>query len=181
MQSWRTSYHQKCQHCSGIRSICTFVDANNSGNSVWQSHIYVLLFFQNSPVVRLSRGQRSTVKPPTTSIFGSRFVVLWTAHDMTIAMRFKLRMSGMLLLDGSGRSGNVWQKSVSSTKHNNFNITYEIAADAAGVPPMKMEDTQTNLAGLFTKTCPADRRQELLGSIYIWRLWTPKVSDHSMV
>jgi hypothetical protein len=36
---------------------------------------------------------------------------------------------------------------------------------AAGVLEVHKEDTQTNLADLFTKLLPADQRKALLGSI----------------
>jgi hypothetical protein len=38
-------------------------------------------------------------------------------------------------------------------------------AAAAGVLEVHKEDTQTNLADLFTKVLPADRRKALVGSI----------------
>ena len=43
-------------------------------------------------------------------------------------------------------------------------------AAAAGVLEVVKEDTQTNLADLFTKVLPADRRRELLGSM-LYNLW----------
>jgi hypothetical protein len=38
-------------------------------------------------------------------------------------------------------------------------------AMAAGVLEVHKEDTATNLADLFTKVVPSDRRRELLGSV----------------
>lgn len=154
-----SSFYAELKGRSGIHWI-TLVDANDAGNLVtWPSHSNALLFLQNSPIVWLRQGQRSAVKTPTTSIFGSRLGVFRAAHDMTIVMRFKLRMSGVPLPDGSGPS----------------------AAEAAGALYVKMDDTHLNLEFLFTKVLPVDRRRELSGSNYLWQSRTPKVSDHSMV
>ena len=56
-------------------------------------------------------------------------------------------------------------QSVLSKKHNEINYHAVREAAAAGVLEVHKEDTQTNLAGLFTKVLPADRRKEFLGSI----------------
>lgn len=48
------------------------------------SHSGILLFVQNSPILWLS-WQQNTVE---TSMFGSEFVTLRTAHDMIIALRY---------------------------------------------------------------------------------------------
>ena len=64
----------------------TFVDANHAGNVVTRrSHTGILLFVQNSPILRLSR-QQNTVE---TSTFDSKFVAMRTACDMIIAQRYK--------------------------------------------------------------------------------------------
>ncbi len=57
-------------------------------------------------------------------------------------------------------------ESALSKKRNaiNHHAVREQAA-AAGVPQVNKENTQTNLADLFTKVLPFDRQRELLGSI----------------
>jgi hypothetical protein len=53
-----------------------------------------------------------------------------------------------------------------SKKHNAINYHAVREAAAAGVLQVHKEDTTaTNLAHLFTKVLPSDRRRELLGSI----------------
>ena len=150
--------------------IYTFVDANHAGNLVTRrSHTGVLLFVQNSPILWLSRRQ-NTVE---TSTFGSEFVALRTARDMIMAMRYKLRMFGIPLngpaqvfCDNQGVVKNTSiPESVLTKKHNAINYHAVREAAAAGVLQVHKEDTQTNLADLFTKVLPADRRRELLGSI----------------
>jgi hypothetical protein len=56
-------------------------------------------------------------------------------------------------------------ESMLTKKHNAINYHAVREAAAAGVLEVHKEDTQTNLADLFTKVLPADRRRELLGSI----------------
>ena len=150
--------------------IYTFVDANHAGNVVTRrSHTGILLFVQNSPIQWLSRRQ-NTVE---TSTFGSEFVALRTARDMIIAMRYKLRMFGVPLdgpaqvfCDNQGVVKNTsLPESVLSKKHNAINYHAGREAAAAGILQVHKEDTQTNLADLFTKVLPADRRRDLLGSI----------------
>ena len=151
-------------------NIYTFVDANHAGNLVTRrSHTGVLLFVQNSPILWLSRRQ-NTVE---TSTFGSEFVALRTARDMIMAMRYKLRMFGVPLegpaqvfCDNQGVVKNTSiPESVLSKKHNAINYHAVREAAAAGILQVHKEDTHTNLADLFTKVLPADRRRELLGSI----------------
>ena len=147
-----------------------FVDANHAGNVVTRrSHTGILLFIQNSPILWLSRRQ-NTVE---TSTFGSEFVAMRTARDLCIAMRYKLRMFGVpidgpaqVYCDNQGVVKNTSvPESVLSKKHNAINYHAVREAVAAGVLQVHKEDTQTNLADLFTKVLHADRRKELISSI----------------
>ena len=151
-------------------NLYTFVDANHAGNVVTRrSHTGILLFVQNSPIVWLSRRQ-NTVE---TSTFGSEFVALRTARDLIIAMRYKLRMFGVpidgpaqVFCDNQGVVKNTSiPESVLTKKHNAINYHAVREAAAAGILRVHKEDTQTNLADLFTKVLNAERRRELLGSI----------------
>ena len=151
-------------------NIYVFVDANHAGNLVTRrSHTGILLFVQNSPIVWLSNRQ-NTVE---TSTFGSEFVALRAARDLTVAMRYKLRMFGVpiegpaqVFCDNQGVVKNTSiPESVLSKKHNAINYHAVREAAAAGVLQVHKEDTQTNLADLFTKVLPADRRKQLLSSI----------------
>ena len=151
-------------------NICTFVDANHSGNLVTRrSHTGILLFVQNSPIVCLSRRQ-NTVE---TSTFESEFVALRTARDLIMSMRYKLRMFGIPLdgpafvfCDNQGVVKNTSiPESVLTKKDNVINYHAVREAAAAGILEVHKEDTQTNLADLFTKVLHADRRRELLSCI----------------
>ena len=150
--------------------IYVFVDANHAGNLVTRrSHTGVLLYVQISPIVWLSQRQ-ITVE---TSTFGSEFVALRIARDLTISMRYKLRMFGIPLegpaqvfCDNQGVVKNTSiPESVLSKKHNAINYHAVREAAAAGVLQVIKEDTLTNLADLFTKVLPAEGRKEFIGSI----------------
>ena len=151
-------------------NVHVFVDANHAGNVVTRrSHTGILAFVQNSPIIWVSRRQ-NTVE---TSTFGSEFVALRTARDVIIALRYKLRMFGVPLdgpaqvyCDNQGVVKNTSiPESILSKKHNAINYHAVREAAAAGVLEVHKEDTQTNLADLFTKVLSTDRRRELLGSI----------------
>ena len=150
--------------------IYVFVDANHAGNLVTRrSHTGILLFVQNSPIVWLSRRQ-NTVE---TSTFGSEFVALRTARDMIISMRYKLRMFGIPLAgptvvfcDNQGVVKNTSiPESVLTKKHNAINYHAVREAAAAGILEVHEDDTQTNLADLFTKVLHVHCPRELLSCI----------------
>jgi hypothetical protein len=108
-----------------------------------------------------------------TSRFGSEFVPLRNVRDVIIALRYKLRMFGVPLegpaqvyCDNQGVVKNTSiLESALSKKHNAINYYAVHEASAAGVLEAHKEDTQTNLADLFTEVLPGDRCCELLGSI----------------
>jgi hypothetical protein len=151
-------------------NIHVFVDANHAGNVVTcRSHTGILVFVQNSAIIWVSCRQ-NTVE---TSTFGSEFVALRNARDVIIALRYKLRIFGVTL-DGKAEvycdnQGVVKNSSIPESalikKHNAINYHAVREAAAAGVLEVHKKDTQTNLADMFTKVIPADRRRELLGSI----------------
>ena len=151
-------------------NIYTFVDANHARNVVTRRlHTGILLFLQDSPIIWLSRRQKTV----ETSTFGSEFVALRTAPDIIISMRFKLQMFGVPLegpaqvfCDNQGVLMNTSiPESVLTKKHNAINYHAVPEAAVAGVLDVIQEDTKTNLADLSTKVLHADRRRELLGSI----------------
>ncbi len=108
-----------------------------------------------------------------TSTLGSEFVALWTASYVIIALWYKLRMFSVPLTwpaqvycDNQGvvKNSSI-PESLFSKKHNAINYHAVREAAVAGVMEVHKEDTQTNLADMFTKVLPSDRRRELLGSI----------------
>jgi hypothetical protein len=151
-------------------NIFAFVDTNHAGNVVTRrSHTGIIIFVQNSPILWLSRRQ-NTVE---TSTFGSEFVAMRVLRDMIIALRYKLRMFGIPLdgpaqvfCDNQGVVKNTSvPESVLTKKHNAVNYHAVREAVASGAMEVIKEDTETNLADLFTKVLQWDRRKALIGSI----------------
>jgi hypothetical protein len=151
-------------------NISVFVDANHAGNAVTRrSHSGILIYLQNAPIIWQSRRQ-NTVE---TSTFGSEFVALRTARDLTVALRYKLRMFGIpiagparVFCDNQGVVKNTSvPESVLSKKHNAVNYHAVREAAAARILIVGKEDGTTNLADLFTKSLTGDKRKALLSSI----------------
>ena len=95
------------------------------------------------------------------------------ARDMISALRIKLKCFG-IPVDGPANvhcdnNGVVQNKSIPestlSKKHNavNFHIVRESVA--AGMLRVGKEDTETNIADVFTKLLPYSRKQQLLRGI----------------
>ena len=71
-----------------------FVDADHAGNRVTQrSHTGVIIFVNMAPVIWYSKRQ-NTVE---TSTFGSEFIALCIATELTEALRYKLQMFGIAI------------------------------------------------------------------------------------
>jgi hypothetical protein len=151
-------------------NITCFVDANHAGNVVTRrSHTGILIYLQNTPIIWHSRRQ-NTVE---TSTFGSEFVALRNARDLIVALRYKLRMSGVPMngsakpyCDNQGVVKNVSiPESVLSKKHNAVNYHAVREAVAAHIMQVAKEDGDTNVADLLTKPLTEQRRTTLLRSI----------------
>ena len=146
----------------------SFVDSNHAGNVVTRrSHSGILLMINKAPVVWYSKRQ-NTVEAST---FGSEFIALRLAKEMIVALRYKLRMFGIpiagptdVFCDNEGVVKNTSiPESVLNKKH--LSIAYHSVreAAAAGILRVGKEDTDTNLADLFTKCLTKRRRNKLLG------------------
>ena len=106
-----------------------------------------------------------------SSTFGSEFVAMRIAKDMTIALRYKLRMFGIpidgaadVFCDNQGVVKNTsLPESVLSKKHNAINYHAVREAVAAGIMRVAKEDGETNLADLLTKSLNSPKRKRLLG------------------
>ena len=147
--------------------ITCFVDADHAGNLVTRrSHSGVLIFVQNAPILWFSKRQ-NTVK---TSSFGSKFVAMRIAKEMIVALRYKLRMFGVpvpepadVMCDNRGVVKNTSiPSSILSKRHNAINYHAVREAAAARILRVGKEDTESNIADLFTKILPQDRRNALV-------------------
>ena len=75
-------------------TISCFVDANHAGNSVNQRlDTGILIFVQNAPILWFSKRQ-NTVE---TSTFRSEMVAMRIAKETIVALRYKLRIFGVLI------------------------------------------------------------------------------------
>jgi hypothetical protein len=150
--------------------ITCFVDSNHAGNNVTRrSHTGILIFVQNAPIIFYSKRQ-NTVE---TSTFGSEFVAMRIAKEMIVALRYKMRMFGVpidgpanVLCDNQGvvKITSI-PESVLNKKH--VSIAYHTVREvaAAGILRVGKEDTETNLADLFTKQLSQAQRNQLLACI----------------
>ena len=144
-----------------------FVDASHaSDKATRRSQTGILIFINRSPISWFSKRQNSV----ETSTFGSEFTAMRQAIDMVKSLRYKLRMFGVpiegpsnLYCDNEAVYKNVSNPdSTLSKKMHSISYHYCREAVASGVARVAKEDTTTNLADLFTKILPRERREELL-------------------
>jgi hypothetical protein len=147
-----------------------YVDADHAGNTVTRrSHTGVLIFLNGAPITWYSKRQ-TTVE---TSTFGSEFIAARIATELVEGLRYKLRMMGipiagpaLLLCDNASVVANASRPdSTLKKKHNSIAYHRVREAAAAGTLCVVKVGTLWNLADLFTKCLPAQRRKQLLRSI----------------
>jgi hypothetical protein len=136
-----------------------FVDADHAGNRVTRrSQSGILLFVNRAPVIWYSKRQ-NTVE---TSTFGSEFVAMRIAVELTEALRYKLRMFGVpiegptnVFCDNEAVTKNaIFPESTLKKKHNAIAYHRTREAVAAGTIRVAKEDGKTNLADVLTKPLP---------------------------
>ena len=121
------------------------------------------------PIVWYSKRQ-NTVEMST---FGSELVAMRIATEVTEALCYKLRMFGVpiqgpanVFCDNQGVVANsISPESILKKKHNAICFHRVREAVAAGTMRVTKEDSETNLADLFTKTLPTETRRRLLSHI----------------
>jgi len=150
--------------------ITCFVDADHAGNLVTRrSQTGMLIFVNKAPITWFSKRQ-NTVE---SSTFGSEFIAMCIATDLLVALRYKLRMFGVPLCgpanvfcDNQGVVNNTTlPESVLNKKHNQICYHRVREAVASGIIRIAKEDSETNLADLFTKPLGSPQRRKLLQCI----------------
>eukprot|EP00980_Cylindrotheca_fusiformis_P022020 scaffold8906_cov77-Cylindrotheca_fusiformis.AAC.1 len=148
-------------------SVHCFVDASHASDvATRRSQTGILIFVNKAPIIFFSKRQNSV----ETSTFGSEFTAMKQATELVKALRYKLRMFGVPLdgpaamyCDNEAVYKNVSNPaSVLSKKMHSISYHYCKEAVAAEIIKVAKEDTETNLADLFTKVLPRNRREELL-------------------
>ena len=149
-----------------------FVDANHAGeHSTRRSQTGILIYLNNAPIDWFSKRQ-NTVE---SSTFGSEFVAMRIAIEKIRALRYKLRMFGIpidgptnVLGDNESVVNAASRVEVRLNKKHNA-ICYHAVREAcaAGWIRVGWEPTETNIADLFTKMLPVEKRGQLLRSIFI--------------
>lgn len=145
-----------------------FVDADLAGNTATRrSQMGILLFVNRARIVWYSK-RTNTVE---SSTFGSEIVALRNAVDMIESLRYKLRMFGVdiegppnVFCDNEAVMKNCsTPESTLKKKHHSINYHRNREAVAAKtIRIAKKEDSETNLADIFTKVMPAFKRNALL-------------------
>jgi hypothetical protein len=126
----------------------------------------ILIFVNRAPIVWLSK-RTNTVE---SSTFGSEIVALRNAVDLIESLRYKLRMFGVpiegptnVFCDNEAVTKNCsTPESTLKKKHHSINYHRNREAVAAKTIRIAKEDSETNLADVFTKIMPAFKRNGLL-------------------
>ena len=144
-----------------------FVDTNHAADKVTRrSKNGILIFCNRAPILRFRKIQNSV----QSSTFGSEFMALKNAVELFTALRYKLRMFGVpidcptdmfcdnkVVYKSSSTPESVLRKKHHSVAYHKWRevVTSEICRIAK-------ENTETNLADIFTKLLPYPRRERLL-------------------
>ena len=148
-------------------SLHCFVDADLAGNVVTRrSQTGILIFLNRAPVVWHSKKQ-NTVE---SSTFGSEIVALKNAIELIKSLRYKLRMFGVPIIgpadifcDNEAVTTNcTTPESTIKKKHHSIAYHYNREAVASKTVRIAKEDSDTNLADLFTKLLIEERRNFLI-------------------
>ena len=143
-----------------------FVDANLAGNTVTRrSQTGILIFVNRAPIMWHSKRQ-NTVEAST---FGSEIVALKNAVELIEGLRYKLRMFGIpiegpanVYCDNEAVTKNCSiPESTLKKKHHSIAYHRNREAVAAGTIRIAKEDSETNLADVFTKLMAAPKRNGL--------------------
>ena len=148
--------------------ISCFVDADHTEDNVTRrSRTGILIFLNSTPIIWYSKRQNTF----DTSTFGSKFVAMRQAFEIIKALKYKLRMCGVEILDEGTKvfgDNNAVVKNCSSPestlskKHHSINYHYVRECVAAGVGLVYKVDTEENLADLFTKILDGAKREKIL-------------------
>jgi hypothetical protein len=142
--------------------IHAFVDADHAGDRVTRrSHTGIIIFLNRAPIIWYSKKQ-NTVE---TSTFGSEFIAMKTAVELIEALRYKLRMFGVPIMDAANVycdnasvvTNTTQPESTLKKKHNAIAYHRVREAVAAGTIRVAKEDSDTNIADMLTKNVTREK------------------------
>ena len=131
-----------------------------------RSQTGIIIFGNKAPLVMFSKRQNSV----QTSTFGSEFMAMRQAVELTQALRYKIMQFG-IPLDGAASlycdNEAVYKNVVhpeSTLKKKHHSVAYHMCREAvaSGMIRVAKEGSETNIADLFTKPMSAPRREILL-------------------
>mmetsp|Transcript_8647 Transcript_8647/g.12593 ORF Transcript_8647/g.12593 Transcript_8647/m.12593 type:complete len:946 (-) Transcript_8647:1039-3876(-) len=150
-----------------------FCDTDHAGCKVTRrSQTGILIYVNKAPIFWYSKRQ-NTVESAT---FGSEFIALKTAIDQIDALRYKLRMFG-ILIDGPTKilcdNESVWRNSTNSEstlRRKHTAIAYHRCreAQAAAYVQIGKIGGDDNPADILTKLIPGPKMRALLCRLYYW-------------
>ena len=151
--------------------ITCFVDADHGGDKITRrSRTGILIIVNKAPIMWWSKRQ-NTVE---TSTYGSELVAMRQAVEMIKALKYKLWMFGIEILEdetkifGDNNSVIINTSVPESTlkkKHHSINYNFVREAVAAGLALIYKVDTGSNLADLFTKILDRETRKDIVQKI----------------
>ena len=153
--------------------LTTFVDADHARDKVTRRSVSgILMLINNTPISWISKRQKTV----ETSTYGSEMIAARIAVDEIIALRYKLRMLGVMLEEKSIMVGDNMLVVLSTTlpssaikkKHLSCNYHRIREAVAGGIIDFGHIDTKDNLADVLTKPLGTGAFHQLLGK-YILR------------
>ena len=151
--------------------ITCFVDADHGGDQMTlRSRTGILIYVNKAPIIWWSKRQ-NTVE---TSTYGSELVALRISVEIIKALKYKLWMFGIDIMENETKifcdnnSVVINTSNPESTlkkKHHSINFNYVRESVAAGVALIYKVSTGSNLADLFTKLLSKDKRKDIVQKI----------------
>jgi hypothetical protein len=150
--------------------ITVFCDAAHTDDHVTRRSTTGILIFINGTPIKWYSKRQNTVE---TSTYGSEFVAMRIATELTIALRYNLRSLGIAIQGPANvfcdNNSVVISSSIPSSvlkkKHNAIAYHKVREAIAAGIIRVAHEPTTTNLADLLTKSLSGPTFRSLIGHI----------------
>ena len=151
--------------------ITCFVDADHGGDQVTRrSRTGILTYFNKAPIICYRKRQ----KTDETSTYGSEMVAMCLAIEMIKALKYKLWMFGIEIMEDEtkifgDKNAVIINTSVPEStlkkQHHSINYIYVRESIAVGIVLIFRVDTGSNLADPFTKLVDRVKINEIIQKI----------------